>query len=121
MQEIYNSEMLKVAIPVRGDFISESFAYCSYYLIYEIKKRKIIGKKVEVFSHEFQEQIINRPDELGITDIIVHRIDNKSLSKFTSTKINLFVGVNIIPPDLLIEKYLNGTITSNTSHITEKC
>lgn len=117
--KIFCVEMLKIAVPVHGDFISENFDLCSYYLIYEIENKKIVGKKVEIFSRSFQKRLIDCPEDLGITDIIVHRLDSDSLSKFVATKINLFVGVKIMPPDLLVEEYLNGALQSDTHCITE--
>ena len=112
--------MLKVAVPVRGEYLSENFTQCSYYLIYEIKNKKIVGKKVEVFTKGFQGMISDWPKKLGITDVIAHGIDKASLSEISDTKINLFVGVSISTPDKLIEEYLNGTLRSDTHSITEK-
>lgn len=112
--------MSKIAIPVKDDLLSSSFNYCSYFLIYEIKDKKIIGKKIDFFPEEFKSKI-DQWSNVGVTDVIVHYIDELSLSVLTSTKINLFVGVKISSPDLILEEFLNGTLRSNTLKMVEKC
>lgn len=113
--------MGKVVLPVSGECLSENFTHCSNYLIYEIENRKIVSKKVEIFPKEFLLRISDWPGDLGITDVIAHKIDEASFAEINSTKINLFVGVRKSQPDLLIEEYLNGTLRSDTHYFTESC
>lgn len=112
--------MTKIAIPVKDDLLSSSFIYCSYFLIYEIRDRKIVGKKIDFFPDEFKAKIDHWSDT-GITDVIVHYLDELSLSVLTSTKINLFVGVEVSKPDDIVEEFLSGTLKSNTHTMVEKC
>jgi len=60
-------------------------------------------------------------EKFKITDVIVHGIDKESMAVLSTTKINLFVGVKISNPDLLIKDFLNGTLRSDTHSIVEKC
>lgn len=113
--------MTKIAIPVKDDLLSRSFNACTYFLIYEIRERKIVGKKIDFFPDSFRANISQWSDSSGITDVIVHYIDESSLEALSSTKINLFVGVKISTPDILVEDFLDGTLKSDTHNIVEKC
>jgi predicted Fe-Mo cluster-binding NifX family protein len=113
--------MSKIVIPVKDDLLSRSFNSCKYFLIYEVNDRKVVSKKVNFFPAVFKANISEWPDDFGITDVIVHSIDEASLDLLTSTKINLFVGVKIIGPDRLIEDFLDGTLKSDTNNAVEKC
>lgn len=113
--------MTKIAIPVKDDLLSRSFNSCTYFLIYEIKDKKIVGKKVNFFPDEFRAKIPHWSDVAGITDVIVHHIDETSLDTLSSTKMSLFVGVKIINPDRLVEDFLDGTLKSDTHNVVEKC
>ena len=109
--------MTKIAIPVKDNLLCRSFSSCTYFLIYEIENKKIVSKKINFYPNEFRADIDHWSDNPGITDVIVHYIDEKSLTILTLTKIDLFVGVNITTPDLLVEEFLNGKLKSNTKKL----
>jgi predicted Fe-Mo cluster-binding NifX family protein len=113
--------MSKIVIPVKDDLLSRSFNSCKYFLIYEVTDKKVVSKKVNFFPADFKANISEWPDHLGITDVIVHSIDEASLDLLTSTKINLFVGVKITGPDRLVEDFFDGTLKSDTNNAVEKC
>jgi predicted Fe-Mo cluster-binding NifX family protein len=113
--------MSKIVIPVKDDLLSRSFNACKYFLIYEIRDEKVVSKKIELFPNEFRSSISRWSEALGITEVIVHSIDETSLAVLTSMKLNIFVGVKISPPDHLVEQLLSGTLKSDTHHIIEKC
>ena len=112
--------MAKVAIPVTGNLLSENFGECSYYAIYEIDNKDVVGKTREVPPKKAIEALSKWAEDSGISDVIVHGIDKSYVSYFSDTKINLFVGVNISEPKNLIEEYLNGTLQSNVKSISEE-
>jgi predicted Fe-Mo cluster-binding NifX family protein len=113
--------MSKIVIPVKDDFLSESFTACSYFLIYEVKEGKVVSKKIDFYPDELRQGIDHWSEGAGITDVIVHWIDKGSLAELSSSKINLFVGVKVSTPDRLIEDFLNGTLRSDTHYMVEKC
>ena len=113
--------MAKLVIPVKNDVLSSSFNYCSYFLIYTIENREIISKKVNFFKDDFRSRIAEWSETAGITDVIVHYIDETSLEILSASKINLFVGVKISSPDRLVEDFLEGTLKSDTHNMVEKC
>lgn len=109
--------MVKVAIPVTGDLLSENFGDCAYYEIYEIDDKEVVSKKKDVSPKKRMSELSKWAEASGITDVIVHGIDNPSVNYFSTTKINLFVGVTINEPELLIEEYLKGTLQSDAQNI----
>lgn len=111
--------MTKIAIPVKDNLLCRSFSACTYFLIYEIKDKKIISKQINFHPDDFRAKIDQWSDVSGITYVIAHYIDNKSLTALTATKIDLFVGVSITNPDLLVEEFLNGKLKSNTRKLVE--
>ncbi|MCK5276879.1 MAG: hypothetical protein KAK04_00050 [Cyclobacteriaceae bacterium] len=112
--------MVKVAIPVTGDLLSENFKDCSYYVIYEIDNKEVVNKKKEVPPKKLRNELSKWTETSGITDVIVHGIDNPSVNYFSTTKINLFVGVTINEPEQLIEEYLKGTLQSDAQRIFDQ-
>jgi len=111
--------MTKIAIPVKDNLLCRSFNSCTYFLIYEIRDKKIVSKKINLYPDEFRANIDQWSGDSGITDVIAHYIDNKTLTILTSTKIDLFVGVNITTPDVLVDEFLNGKLKSNTRKLVE--
>ncbi len=113
--------MSKIVIPVNDDLLSSSFNACTYFLIYEIKEQRVAAKQIDLFPDAFREKMDLWSERLGITDLIVHYIDEHALNVLSSTKINLFVGVKIDSPDKLVKEFLKGTLKSETHNILEKC
>ncbi len=111
--------MRKIAIPLVENKLSEYFGHCSHYEIFEISNKTIQSSKVEFHSITEIEKIPDWIEQKGITDIITYKIDKKYIALFSNTKINLFVGVPMDSPDILIESYLNGTLKSDAKIINE--
>lgn len=110
--------MIKVAIPVSGNLLSESYSECSYYEIYEINEEAVVSRKEDVHPQNVLNDMSKWVERTGITDVIVHGIDKTSMKYFANTKVNLFVGVDIHTPEKLIDEYLKGTLRSDAQNIT---
>lgn len=111
--------MKRVAIPVFNDKLSENFGQCSSYQVYDINDGNIDSHSVKVPSGK---SILSLPKWVarqGITDLIVHKIDRKIITLFAGNKVNLFVGVPVKSPVILIEDYLNGHLRSDEKIIEE--
>ena len=111
--------MTKIAVPVKDNLLCRSFSSCTYFLIYEIKDKKVVSKKINLYPDEFRARIDQWSDVSGITDVIAHYIDHKTITILASTKIDLFVGVNITTPDVLVEEFLKGKLKSNTNNLAK--
>jgi len=111
--------MKRVAIPIVKDKLSEYFGQCNYYKIYDVDNGNVKNNSSEVPPDQ---DLMNLPiwaANQGITDVIVHKIDKKIITLFAGKKIDLFVGVDINSPAILIEDYLNGNLKSNERIIKE--
>lgn len=111
--------MKRVAIPVVNDKLSEYFGQCNHYVIFDIDKNKIINKKIVVPPDKHISSIPKWAAENYITDIITYKIEKKIISLFCKNKVNLFVGVPINTPQILIEEYLCGRLSSDENIIYE--
>ena len=111
--------MKRVAIPIFNDHLSEYFGECSYYEIFEIDKKVLKRKLVEMPAGI---AVSNLPDWLekqGVTDVIAYKVNKQIISLFASKKVNLFVGIAQKESKLLIDDYLNGKLESDKRIIAE--
>ncbi len=111
--------MKRIAIPVNDNILSEYFGQCSHYEIFEIEGEKITHNKVGYPPHHDVTRLPEWAAQQGITDVITYKIDNRIISRFINNKINLFIGVPLLSPDILIDDYLNGRLKSDEKIIKE--
>lgn len=105
--------MKKVAIPIKNEKMCPLFEQCTQFRIFTIKDQK---KKDENLLDASRHHSGLSPFWLysnGVTDVIVNRIGEQSVSKFNGLKINVFVGVETKNPDSLVEDYIEGNIETN--------
>ncbi|MBT3302859.1 MAG: hypothetical protein HOD63_09895 [Bacteroidetes bacterium] len=112
--------MVKVAIPINENFMCADFGACTTFVIYDIDQKIIKSRHVEAPIASNNIILLKWIEDMGITDLIVHRIDQTILQKFSDTKLNLFIGVSLNSPENLIDDYLHGCIQSDAQSIREK-
>ncbi|MCF6185836.1 MAG: hypothetical protein L3J56_14665 [Bacteroidales bacterium] len=118
LQQIKNV-MRRVAIPISQNELSEFFGECNHYEIFEIDKKIVNRKLVEI---PFNMTILKLPEWLknqGVTDVIAYKVNKQIISLFASNKVNVFVGVHKKSPQNLIDDYLQGTLESDKNIIEE--
>ena len=113
--------MSKIVIPIEHNLLSKKFSSCTYFLIYEISETKMVRKQINLFPDDFRTQISDWYENQGITNVIAHSIDQESLEKLSTGKINLFLGVKIDSPDALVDDLLEGRLKSNPQSIMDNC
>jgi hypothetical protein len=111
--------MKKVAIPVLNGKLSQYFGQCSHFLVFEGKRGNTPGQRLDSPLFNSAAEIPAWASKLGITDMIVYKIDPELLPFFIKNKINLFVGVSSDDPSRLFDDYLNGRLNSNEKIIRE--
>ncbi len=111
--------MIRIAIPVKKGKLSEFFALCNHYEIFEIDKKLITSKTTEVISFKDITKLPAWIAKKEITDVITFKIDIQLINLFIKQKVNLYVGIKIQSPQKIIEKYLNGRLISDKSIISE--
>ncbi len=109
--------MRRLVIPVSDDMLSEDFWRCDHYEFFDI-----LGSHVnrDQFNYErgdnlndFLMQLIGH----GVTDVIVNRVDKKTIDLFSTYKINIFVGIPVNTPGNLIKEYISGNLMSDETCI----
>ncbi|MCF8391571.1 MAG: hypothetical protein K9H12_12815 [Bacteroidales bacterium] len=111
--------MKRIAIPVKDSKLSEYFSQCGYYEIFEIEDNNILSSNLEISPVKDIEKLSAWTESQGITDVIAHKMDKKTISLFSNLKVNLFIGITINSTSVLIEDYLNGRLKSNSAIIKE--
>lgn len=111
--------MRRVAIPVTNHLLSEYFGECSHYEIFEIDRKVLNRKQIEVPAGTVMAELPGWLEKQGITDVITYKVNAKIISLFASKKVNLFVGIAMNTPQVLIDDYLNGRLESNKKIIEE--
>jgi len=109
--------MARVIIPISNNQLSNTFSDCSYYEIFEINGREVVGKNQILSPASDSDGFTHWMHNAGITDIIAHGINRKLVLSLSDTKVNMFLGVDINYPESLIDEYLNGTLKSDTNKI----
>ena len=109
----------RVAIPVTNEQLSEFFGECNHYEIFGIDGKIVDREKISLPAGTTTSELPGWLEEMGITDVITFRINPKIIHLFASKKVNLFVGVPVNSPEVLIEEYLQGKLESDEEIIRE--
>ncbi|OQX78684.1 MAG: hypothetical protein B6D64_06065 [Bacteroidetes bacterium 4484_276] len=111
--------MKRVAIPVVNGKLSEFFAQCNHYEIFEIEGVQIKRNEIKEPSVKEIAMLLPWVVSQGITDVIAYKVDKRIIELFAGYKINLYVGIKRGSPREIILDYLNGTLKSDKKIISE--
>jgi len=93
--------------------LSPHFGHCQNFIIYNIQDQTIVNEDI-LSSPPHQPGILpNWLVDYNITDLIGSGIGHKAIEILNQNKINVFVGVPIKKPKLLIQEYLDGVLETN--------
>lgn len=110
--------MKRLAIPILNNILSKAFDKCNAYVFFDIEENGTTSSFQKKLPLELNiNQIANWFKTQGTTDIVFHHVDTNNLSLFIELKINVFVGVDLLPPELLLEQFTNGRLKSNSKEI----
>ena len=102
-----------IALPVKENKLSPHFGICSHFIFYREEKGIILKEDlIPVPAHQ-PELIPNWLVEKGVTDVIAAGIGLKPIEILNQHKINVFVGVKMKDPKVLVGEYLDGTLETN--------
>ncbi|MBC8486669.1 MAG: ATPase [Bacteroidetes bacterium] len=105
--------MKKIALPVKENKLSPHFGECSHFKFYYEENGKIIKEDLIPAPPQQPELIPNWFVEKGVTDVIAAGIGLKLIEILNQQKINVFVGVKVEDPRVLVQEYLDGTLETN--------
>lgn len=112
-------KMKKLAIPIKNNKLSEYFGQCSHYEIYEIDNKTIRKSGTAHPPVKEPDKIPEWVESKGITDVVTYKIDKELILKFSETKINLFMGIAVDAPEIIIQNYMDGSLKSDLKIINE--
>ncbi len=103
--------MYKLAIPISEGRLSSYFNHCQHLSLVDIDDNSVVcgHTTIPCIGEHQAEQLI----QLGVTDLLVYKIDLDTLKAFEHKKINVFVGVECLKLEVLINDFMEGKITSN--------
>jgi len=102
-----------IALPVKENKLSPHFGECSHFKFYWEERGKILKEDLIPAPAQQPELIPNWLVEKDVTDVIAAGIGLKPIEILNRHKINVFVGVKIKDPKILVEEYLDGTLETN--------
>lgn len=104
-----------IALPVKENKLNPHFEYCAHFKFYYEENGIIIKEELIPAPAQQPELIPNWLVEKGVTDVIAYGIGLKPIEIFNQHKINVFVGVKVETPQVLVQEYLDGTLETNGS------
>lgn len=105
--------MNKVALPIENGLLCSVFEHCSQFNIVTFKDGRQTSEKVVPVNSCHPGDFSSWLFADGVTDVIVNRIKLENVNKFNRLKINVFVGVEVKSPELLVSEFLDGNIEIN--------
>jgi len=111
--------MTRIVIPIYQGRLSELFCQCSHYEFVEIENSVIKTYSVEVPAINDPSEWLDWLKDKEITDVIAHRIDHHIINQFITLKMNLFIGIKILPLVDIIADFMNGNFLTDDNLIAE--
>jgi len=102
-----------IALPVKESELSLHFGNCLHFIIYYEENGTIIKEDLIPAPPQQPELIPNWLIKKGVTDVIAAGIGLKPIEILNQHKINVFVGVKVADPKMLVQEYLAGTLETN--------
>jgi len=111
--------MQKIAIPVSDNKLSPHFANSLLFQIFHIENWVIVKEYIIQPPPQLSESLVVWLAKKDITDIITRGIENEEIKNFNQRKINVFVGVELENPKILVQNYINGTLETHDNLIVQ--
>lgn len=102
-----------IALPVKENKLSPHFGNCTHFKIYYEASGTIIKEDLVPAPMHQSEIFPKWLIEKGVTDLIAAGIGLKPIEILSKHKINVFLGVKVEDPGLLVQKYLDGTLETD--------
>ena len=105
--------MRKIAIPVNGDILHAHFGGAGAFKIYIVEDNKVVEIQMATPPAHEPGVIPKWVAEIGVTDIILGGIGQRAVTIFEHFNINVVKGAAEESADLIIEKYLSGSLLAS--------
>ncbi len=105
--------MKKIALPIKNHKISPHFGDCSHFKFFYVENGAIVKEELIPAPVHESEIFPNWLIENAVSDVIAAGIGLKPIEILGKHKINVFVGVKAEDPNVLAQKYLDGTLETD--------
>ncbi|MBN2166890.1 MAG: hypothetical protein JW717_11485 [Marinilabiliaceae bacterium] len=111
--------MKRIAIPVNNGMLSEYFDKCNHYEIFELRDNYVVSDEIEVPPKDDLFSLPQWVANHNITDVVAYKVDKSIINLFSKYKINLFVGIAVQSPQLIVEAYMMNNLKSDENIISQ--
>jgi ATP-binding protein involved in chromosome partitioning len=105
--------VLKFALPVEDGKLSDKFGQASHFAFFTVKDGVMAPKDLVPSPPHEPGGIPQWLDELGVTHVIAGTLGEKAQALLTKKGIEVIVGAPLEAPEVLVEKYLQKTLTTS--------
>ena len=105
--------MRKILLPVVSDSLNVHFINSRYFKVYHIKSQIVVKEELIDTLNKKIEPFPSWVVKKGITDVIAINIETNTIKKLNQHKINVFVGVRLETPKVLVQEYIDGTLETS--------
>jgi predicted Fe-Mo cluster-binding NifX family protein len=105
--------MQKIALPVLDNKLSPHFGICSHFKFYWEENGEIIKEDLIAVPGHQPDVITGWLIGEGITDVIASGIELSIIEILNRHKVNVFVGVKLTDPCIVVREFLEGTLETN--------
>ena len=105
--------MQKIAIPVLEHKLSPHFTTSPLFKIYLVEDQTIVKESLMHLPSQLSESLPAWLAKNGITDVIAINIETNAIKKLNQHKINVFVGVRLETPKVLVQEHIDGTLETS--------
>jgi len=111
--------MTRIVIPIYKGRLSELFYQCSHFEFVEIENTVVKAYSVEVPNINDLMELPVWLKNKGVTDVIAYKIDPRIIKQFITLKMNLFIGIKILPLQDIVADFMNGNLITDYKLISE--
>ena len=107
--------MKKIALPIKKSKLSPHFGDCAHFQFYYEENGLILKDELVPAPVHQPESFPNWLIEKDVTDVIAAGIGLKPIEILSKHKINIFVGVKVEDPGVLIQNFMDGVLETDVN------
>lgn len=103
--------MKKIAIPTVNGILCPHFGHCEKFCIFSIEDNKVVNTEELVPPPHEPGLLPKWLGEKGIHEVLAGGMGQRAISLFEAQHIKVSVGASPEAPEVVVEKYLNGSLS----------
>jgi Mrp family chromosome partitioning ATPase/predicted Fe-Mo cluster-binding NifX family protein len=102
----------KVAVPLAGGVLCNHFGHCEHFAVLQVLEGEICQSELHVPPPHEPGVLPRWLGDLGVNLIIAGGMGQRALGLFAERGIKVVTGAPNLPPEVLVQNYLAGTLTT---------